>query len=242
MSLTSVGMSSHRLVWTPVSDRSVLKPAFAPPRRNPVVAGRPGAVTMAFTSRSARVVSGGSEQVRKIRVVRGDITAIEVDAIVNAANSSLMGGGGVDGAIHRAGGPEILEECRAIVARQGGCPPGEAVVTTGGRLPARYVIHTVGPIWSDGSDAVADQHDRTLASAYRRSLEMAAEIGARTVAFPNISTGIYGFPRARAAPIAVTTVRDFLADNEGIDEVMFVCFDSENLELYQELLADGGHG
>ena len=172
-----------------------------------------------------------------MRVLKGDITTIEVDAIVNAANSSLMGGGGVDGAIHRAGGPEILEECRRIVARQGDCPPGEAVATTGGRLPAAHVIHTVGPIWSAGR---ADEHDETLARCYRRSLEVAAEVGARSVAFPNISTGVYGFPKDRAAPVAVAAVRAHLETSDAIDEVVFVCFDDENLGLYEELLTGDG--
>ena len=129
-------------------------------------------------------------------VVKGDITTMAVDAIVNAANSGLMGGGGVDGAIHRAGGPSILAECREIVARQGGCPAGEAVATGAGDLPARWVIHTVGPIWDE---AHAADHDATLGSAYTRSLDVACDLGARTVAFPNVSTGIYGFPKPRAA-------------------------------------------
>ena len=171
-----------------------------------------------------------------IRVTRGDLTTLAVDAIVNAANSSLMGGGGVDGAIHAAGGPAILEECRRIVARQGGCPPGEAVVTTGGQLPTAHVIHTVGPIWSA---AEADRHDATLARCYRRSLEVAAEIGARTIGFPNISTGVYGFPKDRAAPIAVETVRQ-TADRrrDAYDDIVFVCFDDENLGLYEAVLAE----
>ena len=168
-----------------------------------------------------------------ITVVKGDITRVEVDAVVNAANSSLMGGGGVDGAIHRAGGPTILEECREIVARQGGCPAGEAVATSGGELPAAHVIHTVGPIWSADR---ADEHAETLASCYRRSLEVAAVVGARSVAFPNISTGVYGFPKDRAAPIAVNTVRAHIETTDSIDEVVFVCFDDENLHLYEELL------
>jgi O-acetyl-ADP-ribose deacetylase (regulator of RNase III) len=170
-----------------------------------------------------------------IRVIKGDITALDVDAIVNAANSSLMGGGGVDGAIHRAGGPAIVEECREIVARQGPCPPGDAVVTTGGALPAAHVIHTVGPVWSADR---AEEHDTTLASCYRRSLEEAAGVGARSVAFPNISTGIYGFPKERAAPIAVDAVRRFLAVSEAVEEVTFVCFDEENLGLYEALLSE----
>ena len=169
-------------------------------------------------------------------MIQADITTLEVDAIVNAANSSLMGGGGVDGAIHAAGGPAILEECHHIVARQGGCPPGEAVVTTGGELPAAHVIHTVGPVWSA---AEADRHDATLARCYRRSLEVAAEIGARTIGFPNISTGVYGFPKERAARIAVATIQR-TADRrcDSYDDIVCVCFDDENLGLYEALLAE----
>ncbi|TCJ17571.1 O-acetyl-ADP-ribose deacetylase [Flaviaesturariibacter flavus] len=167
-----------------------------------------------------------------IQVVQGDITKMNVDAIVNAANTSLMGGGGVDGAIHRAGGPQILEECRAIVARQGGCPTGEAVITSGGRLPARYVIHTVGPVWNSGHSGEREK----LAACYRNSLRLAVENGIRSIAFPNISTGVYRFPKAEAARIAVETVRDFLEENVKIEKVVFVCFDEENLRLYESLL------
>lgn len=166
----------------------------------------------------------------RITLVRGDITTLEVDAIVNAANSSLLGGGGVDGAIHRAAGPRLLEECRTL----GGCPPGEARVTQGYELPARWVIHTVGPIWQ-GGEAGGDQ---TLASAYRSSLALAAEVGARTVAFPSISTGVYGFPIPRAAPIAVAVVLDDLPSHVDIDKVTFVCFDEANYLAYEKLLAD----
>jgi O-acetyl-ADP-ribose deacetylase len=163
----------------------------------------------------------------KLEVVQGDITRLAVDAIVNAANSSLMGGGGVDGAIHRAGGPVILEECRAIVARQGGCPTGAAVITGAGALPARYVIHTVGPVWRGGSSGERE----ALASCYRHSLEQALEHGCKTVAFPNISTGVYGFPKPEAAQIAVSTVAVFLHQHSQIDKVTFVCFDEENYKL-----------
>ena len=166
----------------------------------------------------------------KLEVVQGDITRLPVDAIVNAANSSLMGGGGVDGAIHRAGGPAILEECRAIVARQGGCPTGEAVITGAGRLPARYVIHTVGPVWRGGKEGETE----ALASCYRRSLELALQHGCRTIAFPNISTGVYGFPKPQAARIAVSTVATFLTEHGEIDRVVFVCFDEENYRLVGE--------
>ena len=169
-----------------------------------------------------------------IRYWKGDLTTVSCDAIVNAANSTLLGGGGVDGAIHRAGGPAILEECRAIVAARGGCRPGEAVITAGGRLPAKWVVHTVGPVYQDGHHG----EDALLARAYRRSLEVAAERGARTVAFPNISTGVYRFPKPRAARIAVETVRDALPALPVIDAVLFVCFDTENLGLYRALVGE----
>lgn len=168
----------------------------------------------------------------RIRLVQGDITRLAVDAIVNAANSSLLGGGGVDGAIHRAGGPAILEECRQIRARQGGCPTGQAVITGGGNLPARYVIHTVGPVWRGGD------HDEPglLASCYQNSLRLAAEHGVRSLAFPGISTGIYGFPKELAAQIAVREVRAFLERDSSLAEVIFVSFDPENYRIYQDLL------
>lgn len=165
----------------------------------------------------------------KIKLICGDITQIRVDAIVNAANSSLLGGGGVDGAIHRAGGPAILEECKKIRERQGGCPTGEAVITTGGQLPAQYVIHTVGPIWHGGNSGERD----LLANCYRNAMALAEEHRLSSLAFPNISTGIYGYPKAEAAAIAVTTVRGFRT--QSIKEVLFVCFDKENLSLYKEL-------
>lgn len=163
----------------------------------------------------------------RIEVIKGDITKQEVYAIVNAANSSLLGGGGVDGAIHRAGGPKILEECRKIVARQGGCKTGEAVITTAGNLPAKYVIHTVGPIWNGGRNKEAE----LLANCYRNSLQLAADSQCKTVAFPNISTGVYRFPKADAASIAVKTVNEFLGENNAIEKVVFVCFDEKNFEL-----------
>jgi O-acetyl-ADP-ribose deacetylase len=166
----------------------------------------------------------------KIEVQKGDITKINTDAIVNAANSSLMGGGGVDGAIHRAGGPGILEECRKIVARQGGCETGEAVITTAGRLPSKYVIHTVGPVWRGGNN----RERELLANCYINSLRIARENGCRTVAFPNISTGVYGFPKAEAAVIAVKTVAGVLEKDNSIERVVFVCFDDENYTLIQE--------
>ena len=167
----------------------------------------------------------------RIRVVQGDITTLAVDAVVNAANTSLLGGGGVDGAIHRQGGPEILEACKAVRARQGGCATGEAVITTAGRLPARHVIHTVGPVWHGGDDGEAD----LLASCYRSSLVLCHAHRLPTVAFPNISTGVYGYPKRPAAEIAVEAVRGF--DGGGIiAEVAFVCFDDENFDIYQALL------
>ncbi|CAL1521046.1 O-acetyl-ADP-ribose deacetylase [Chitinophaga sp. MM2321] len=166
---------------------------------------------------------------RKIKILKEDITKVEVDAVVNAANTSLMGGGGVDGAIHRAGGPAILDDCRAIVARQGGCNPGEAVITTGGRLPAKYVIHTVGPVWNDGNN----REEELLANCYRHSLELAARHHLKSIAFPNISTGIYHFPKDLAANIAMNTIVDYLEQDSSIEEVILVCFDDENLRYTQ---------
>ena len=165
-----------------------------------------------------------------IKVIKGDITMLSVDAIVNAANSSLLGGGGVDGAIHRKGGKRILEECMEIRNRQGGCKTGEAVITTAGNLPAKYVIHTVGPVWQDGNS----NEPELLRNCYINSLQLAGEHDARSVAFPNISTGIYGFPRRPAAEIAVKAVNDFFLQEtaSGISEVIFVCFDEENYQLY----------
>lgn len=168
----------------------------------------------------------------KIEITKGDITKIDVDAIVNAANSSLMGGGGVDGAIHRAGGPEILEECKKIIARQGGCKTGEAVITSGGRLPAKFVIHTVGPVWRGGQN----HENERLADCYKNSLRLAVENGCKTIAFPNISTGVYGFPKKEAAIIAVNTVKEFLDQEKRMDRVVFVCFDEENYQLIREQL------
>lgn len=170
----------------------------------------------------------------RLELMQGDITKLEVDAIVNAANTSLLGGGGVDGAIHRAGGKVILEECIKIRNQQGGCKVGEAVVTTAGNMPANYVIHTVGPVWNGGKR----QEEELLANAYRNSLTKAHELKAKTVAFPNISTGIYHFPKDRAAEIAIQTTRDFLSQNETIETVIFVCHDSENHSIYNKLLND----
>lgn len=170
--------------------------------------------------------------VSRIELVRRDITRLATDAIVNAANSSLLGGGGVDGAIHRAGGPEILEACKEIVARQGGCQTGEAVITTAGKLPSKFVIHTVGPIWHGGK---CGEQER-LASCYINSLQLAVINDCKTIAFPNISTGVYGFPKPEAARIAVSTVSGFLSKNDKIESVIFSCFDEENYRLIQEQL------
>ncbi|WP_116124251.1 O-acetyl-ADP-ribose deacetylase [Lewinella sp. IMCC34183] len=161
-----------------------------------------------------------------------DITRHPVDAIVNAANSRLAGGGGVDGAIHRAGGPAIARACREIRERTGGCPTGEAVVTTAGDLPARVLIHTVGPVWAGGTA----EEEALLGACYRNSLELAEREGARSVAFPNISTGVYGFPKLRAARIAVAAVRGFTG--RVVREVRFICYDAENYHIYQSLLEE----
>lgn len=169
----------------------------------------------------------------EIHLSLGDITTMEVDAIVNAANSSLLGGGGVDGAIHRKGGPRILEECRAIRNRQGRCSAGEAVFTSAGLLPARYVIHTVGPVWNDGTKGEVG----LLASCYTKSLQIADQLGARSVAFPCISTGVYRFPKREAAQIALNAVKCYLKNNESeITDIYFVCFDGENHMIYKNLL------
>ncbi len=169
----------------------------------------------------------------RIECVKGDITKIKVDAVVNAANSSLLGGGGVDGAIHRAGGKVILDECRQIRAKQGKCNTGEAVITTAGNLPAQKVIHTVGPVWSGTQE---EKKKTQLADCYRNSLQLAVDNGLKTIAFPNISTGVYRFPKALAAEIAITAVKTFLESTDKIEKVLFVCFDDDNFELYQERL------
>lgn len=165
---------------------------------------------------------------KSLELIEGDITLQSTDAIVNAANSGLRGGGGVDGAIHRAGGPEIMEQCRKI----GGCPPGEAVITTGGRLPARFVIHTVGPIWNGG----AKGEPEILANAYSNSLNLAERKGFKSIAFPSISTGVYGYPVDKASEIAIGTVIRHLSGHSGIELVRFVLFGSANYEAYIETL------
>ena len=168
-----------------------------------------------------------------ITLVQGDITQQRVSAVTNAANSRLAGGGGVDGAIHRAGGPAIMAECDQIRQEQGGCPTGQAVITTGGDLYARYVIHTVGPVWEGGSFSEPE----LLASCYRQSLKLATENEINTIAFPSISTGVYGYPIAKAAVVAIETVTLFLEKNGGVREVRFVLFDADDLEQYKRLVS-----
>lgn len=168
----------------------------------------------------------------KLTLIKGDITKLEVDAIVNAANTSLLGGGGVDGAIHRAGGPKILEACINIRNRQGGCPTGEAVITTGGNLKAKFVIHTVGPVWNDAKR----NEDQLLRNAYQNSIRLASENHVKKIAFPNISTGVYGFPKQRAATIALDAVTNALQTYKTIEEVIFCCFDDENVAIYEREL------
>ena len=167
-----------------------------------------------------------------IEVLKGDITKIQVDAIVNAANTSLLGGGGVDGAIHKAGGKAILEECQKIRSKQGGCKVGEAVITTAGKLPAKFVIHTVGPVWNNGKS----NEEKLLLLAYLNSLKLALDKEVTSISFPNISTGIYKFPKEKAAQIAIQAVADFLNTTNKIKQVIFVCFDEENYRIYSELL------
>jgi len=168
----------------------------------------------------------------RITLVQGDITLQDTDAIVNAANSGLMGGGGVDGAIHRAGGPAILEECRGIRDRQGRLPTGQAVITTGGRLRARYVIHTVGPVWHGGEKGEPE----LLSSAYRESLKLAADKGLTSISFPSISTGIYGYPVDRAASVALATVVDFVEQDTRVSDIVFVLYDPATCRAYENAL------
>ncbi|HEY50799.1 MAG TPA: O-acetyl-ADP-ribose deacetylase [Dehalococcoidia bacterium] len=171
----------------------------------------------------------------RLFIIQGDITRQTTDAIVNAANSSLMGGGGVDGAIHRAGGPAILEDCKKIVARQGRLPTGQAVITTGGNLPAKHVIHTVGPVWHGGDRGEAE----LLESAYRESLKIAAESNLASVSFPSISTGAYGYPVEQAAGVAIRAVAAFLREREtSVSEVVFVLFDTGTYDAYSAVLRE----
>lgn len=166
----------------------------------------------------------------KIEIIRGDITQLNVDTIVNAANRSLLGGGGVDGAIHRAAGPKLLEACELL----NGCNTGDAKITPGYKLPSKYVIHTVGPVWKGGT-----YHEKELlVSCYKQSLKIASDNGFKTIAFPNISTGVYGFPKYEAAFIAFDTVQNFLADHPKIDKIIFCCFDEENFSIYNKLISD----
>jgi len=172
-----------------------------------------------------------AEQViSRVQVVEGDLTKQRVDAIVNAANTTLLGGGGVDGAIHRAAGPELLEECRAL----GGCPTGQAKITKGYKLPAQWVIHTVGPVWRDGRHG----EEELLASCYRNSLALAAQKGARTIAFPSISTGAYGFPMDKAARIAASEIEKFLERNGSMEKVVLVCFGKSAFDIHRDAVAE----
>jgi len=163
----------------------------------------------------------------EIKIIKGDITKVKVDAIVNATNKTLLGGGGVDGAIHRAAGPELLEECKKL----GGCETGEAKITRGYNLPAKYVIHTVGPIWQGGEY----NEEENLASCYKNSLKLAVENNIKSIAFPSISTGAYGFPIEKAAPIALREVKNFLEKNRAIEQVIFVLFSETDFQIYQNL-------
>lgn len=165
----------------------------------------------------------------KIELIQGDITTLKVNAIVNAANKSLLGGGGVDGAIHKAAGSKLLDECRTL----NGCNTGEAKITKGYDLPSKYVIHTVGPVWHGGKN----NENTLLQKCYYNSLMLAAENNCKTLAFPNISTGVYGYPKEQAAKVAINTVNDFINSNDQLDKIYFVCFDKENYGLYSDLMS-----
>jgi O-acetyl-ADP-ribose deacetylase (regulator of RNase III) len=165
----------------------------------------------------------------RIEVIQGDITKLAVDAIVNAANNGLTGGAGVNGAIHRAGGPEIDEECRKVIEKKGQCKTGEAVITKAGNLRAKYVIHTVGPVWHGGGNRETEK----LADCYKNSLQLAVENNCKTIAFPGISTGIFGYPKEDAVKIATSVAKEFLQHNQSIDTLIFVCFDDESYRLYK---------
>ncbi len=167
-----------------------------------------------------------------IEVLQGDITKLDVDIIVNAANKDLIGGGGVDGAIHRAGGPEIAEACKAIREKSGGCPTGQAVITPAGRLKSKFVVHAVGPVWHGGGH----EERELLSSAYRSSLALALSNSAASIAFPNISTGVYGFPKEEAATIAIDAVGKFVKQHVATMRIVFCCFDEENYRIYKKLL------
>jgi O-acetyl-ADP-ribose deacetylase len=179
---------------------------------------------------AVRNSSEGSAVSATLRAVRADITTLDIDVIVNAANSSLLGGGGVDGAIHRAAGPELLAACRAL----GGCQTGDAKITPGFRLKARHVIHAVGPVWHGGTH---DEPD-LLASCYRRALSLANAEGLHSIAFPSISTGVYGYPIEHAAPLAVGAVREHVGGRTSIEEVIFCCFSQSDLEVYERVLSE----
>jgi len=169
----------------------------------------------------------------KIELIRGDITTLAVEAIVNAANNQLIGGGGVDGSIHRAGGARISEECAIIQRERGGCRTGEAVITCAGDLPSKYVIHTVGPVWHGGSNG----EEGLLRSCYRSSLQLARDHEIKSIALPNISTGIYGYPKGEAAEVAIDEVQKFLIGDDFMEKIIFICFDRENYDLYYKFLS-----
>lgn len=168
----------------------------------------------------------------RIKLLKGDITTLGTEAIVNAANRTLMGGGGVDGAIHAAAGPKLSEECLRVISKIGECRTGEAVITSGGNMDSKYVIHTVGPVWKGG----INDEERKLALCYKNSLSVAEEFGIKEIALPNISTGIYGFPKKKAAKIAIETVNKYIKNSKTIKRVFFICHDKENFDLYNSII------